>query len=47
LWEDVIQLQLNDDIDDIVHDNVRRRSLLSHIAGNIGWELFERGQNER
>ena len=44
LWEDVIQLQSNDAIDDIVHDNVKRRSSLSHIAANIRWELFERAK---
>jgi len=45
LWEGVIQPQLKGDIlNHIMHDNVKRRSSLSHIAANIRWELFERAK---
>jgi hypothetical protein len=42
LWEDVIQLQSNDAIDNIVHDSIKLRSSTAHVAGSIRWELFER-----
>jgi hypothetical protein len=44
LWEDALQPQLDGYIYNIVYDNIRRRSSLSHIAANIRWELFERAK---